>query len=120
MEGANRRAWGGLEFVRVPAGKFLMGSKEDNPLASGDEKQQHTVEIAGEYWIGRYPVTNAQFALFVQATGYRTTAQASPIRKGGKAPAGSTRAAQRAISMAKTTTRLCKSPGWKLRLTAPG
>jgi formylglycine-generating enzyme required for sulfatase activity len=75
VEDVNRRAWGGLEFVRVPAGKFLMGSKDDNPLASDDEKPQHTVEIAGEYWIGRYPVTNAQFALFVQASGYRTTAE---------------------------------------------
>jgi formylglycine-generating enzyme required for sulfatase activity len=28
-----------------------------------------------EYWIGRAPVTNAQFARFVQATNYKTTAE---------------------------------------------
>jgi formylglycine-generating enzyme required for sulfatase activity len=74
-EGANRRTWGGLEFVRVPAGKFLMGSKEDDPLAFDNEKPQHTVELPSEYWIGRTPVTNAQFAAFVQASGFRTTAE---------------------------------------------
>ena len=30
---ANVQTWGGVEFVRIPAGKFLMGSKDDNPLA---------------------------------------------------------------------------------------
>jgi formylglycine-generating enzyme required for sulfatase activity len=66
---------GGIEFKRIPAGKFLMGSKEENPLAFDDAHPQHTVEIPQEYWIGRYPVTNAQFRAFVQATRYRTTAE---------------------------------------------
>ena len=69
------RMYGGMEFLRVPAGKFLMGSKEDNPLAYDDEKPQHTVEISHEFWIGRYPVTNAQFEAFVKHAGYRTTAE---------------------------------------------
>ncbi len=71
----DRRAWGGIEFVRVPAGKFLMGSKDDNPLAFDDEKPQHTVDIEVEFWIGRFPVTNAQFAAFVQTENYRTSAE---------------------------------------------
>ncbi len=68
--------WGGVEFVRIPAGKFLMGSKDDNhswPLMH--EKPQHTVEIPYEYWMARYPVTNEQFAEFVEATQYVTTAE---------------------------------------------
>jgi formylglycine-generating enzyme required for sulfatase activity len=40
---------GGIEFVRVPKGEFLMGSKNDNPLADKDEKPQHTVEIPHDY-----------------------------------------------------------------------
>jgi formylglycine-generating enzyme required for sulfatase activity len=63
-----RQMFGGIEFVHVPKGKFIMGSKDDNPLAGGDEKPQHTVEIPYDYWIARYPVTNEQFAAFVQAT----------------------------------------------------
>jgi formylglycine-generating enzyme required for sulfatase activity len=52
-----------------------MGSKEDNSLALGDEKPQHTVDLSHEYWIGKYPVTNAQFVEFVKASGYRATAK---------------------------------------------
>jgi len=66
---------GGIEFVRVPQGKFVMGSKDDNPLAYDDEKPQHTVEIPYDYWLARYPVTNDQFATFAEATKYVTTAE---------------------------------------------
>ncbi|MGB8645745.1 MAG: bifunctional serine/threonine-protein kinase/formylglycine-generating enzyme family protein [Anaerolineae bacterium] len=58
-----------LELVRVPAGEFLMGSKADMQVSS-DEKPQHKVYL-DEYLIGKYPVTVAQFAAFVQATGHK-------------------------------------------------
>lgn len=67
----NHRALGELEFVRVPAGKFLMGSKTNNMLASQDERPQHTVEIPYDYWAGKYPVTNEQFAKFVASATYK-------------------------------------------------
>lgn len=79
---ANRRALGGIEFVRVPAGKFIMGSKDDNPLADNDEKPQHTVEFPYEYWIARFSVTNDQFAQFIEATKYMTSAE----KEGGWSP----------------------------------
>ena len=64
-----------LELVRVPAGEFVMGSdKAADPLAFDNELPQHWVSL-GEYWIGKYEVTVAQFAAFVQATGYETTAE---------------------------------------------
>ncbi len=69
------RLFGGLAFLPVPAGKFLMGSSDDNPLAFEDEKPQHTVEIPYQYWIGRFPVTNEQFARFVEARGIVTLAE---------------------------------------------
>jgi formylglycine-generating enzyme required for sulfatase activity len=59
----NYRVIGGMEFVRVPAGKFIMGS-----TSSDREKPQHTVEIPYDYWICKYPVTNEQFAEFVAVT----------------------------------------------------
>jgi formylglycine-generating enzyme required for sulfatase activity len=64
----NRQTLGGIEFVRVPKGKFIMGSKDDNTPASPDESPQRTVEIPYDYGIARYPVTNDQFAKFVEAT----------------------------------------------------
>jgi formylglycine-generating enzyme required for sulfatase activity len=68
---ANVQVWGGMEFVRVPAGKFLMGSKDDNKWAWDDEKPQHAVEIPYDYWMARYPVTNDQFARFIEETAYK-------------------------------------------------
>ena len=58
---------GGMEFVRVPAGKFLMGSKKDNKLAYEAEKPQQTVDIPYDYWMARFPVTNEQYNAFTKA-----------------------------------------------------
>lgn len=64
-----------LELVPVPAGEFLMGSdgRKDRE-ANDDEKPQHRSDLS-DFLIGRYPVTVAQFAIFIEATGYRTTAE---------------------------------------------
>jgi len=68
-----------LELVRVPAGEFLMGSDRAKDKAAYDEElPQHRVYL-DEYFIGKYPVTVAQFAAFVRATNYKTTAE----REGG-------------------------------------
>lgn len=60
-----------IELLRVPAGAFLFGAAGPEP---GREAAQRSLHL-GEYWIGRGPVTNAQFARFVEATDYRTTAE---------------------------------------------
>jgi iron(II)-dependent oxidoreductase len=62
------RTFASMEFVPIPKGKFLMGSRESNSLAADDEKQQHTVEIAQDYWMARFPITNEQYEKFVKAT----------------------------------------------------
>jgi formylglycine-generating enzyme required for sulfatase activity len=62
------------ETVEVPAGSFLMGSdKIKDKYVMGDETPQHEVTLPA-YRIGKYPVTNAQFARFVQAGGYANEA----------------------------------------------
>ncbi|MBN2548482.1 MAG: SUMF1/EgtB/PvdO family nonheme iron enzyme, partial [Anaerolineales bacterium] len=58
-----------MPFCFVPAGPFLMGSQKDEPGAFGDERPQYEVALA-DFWIGKYPVSNAQFGEFVQAGGY--------------------------------------------------
>ena len=57
-----------LELVRVPAGRFLMGSdpKVDED-ANAAEQPQHRLYLP-EFYIGKYPVTNEQYAAFVKAT----------------------------------------------------
>ena len=66
---------GGIEFKRIQAGKFIIGSKDDDKEASDDEKPQHSLEIAYDYWLARFTLTNAQFAQFVEANGYKTSAE---------------------------------------------
>ena len=59
-----------IEYLRVPVGKFLMGSdKRKDPEARYDELPQHEVYL-DEYWMGKYAVTNAQYEVFVKAIGY--------------------------------------------------
>ncbi|RRR65524.1 MAG: hypothetical protein EI684_22890 [Candidatus Viridilinea halotolerans] len=61
------------ELVHIPAGPFLMGSSDDAELADGDEKPQHRLELP-DFWIGRYPVTVAQWRRFVAEDGYTNRA----------------------------------------------
>ena len=64
----------GMTLVCVPAGDFLMGSTDGDADAFDNEKPQHTVYLDA-YWMDQTEVTNAMFAEFVAATGYRTTAE---------------------------------------------
>lgn len=54
----------------IPAQTTTLGSDHDYP----EEGPAHTVSVDG-FWIQRHQVTNAQFGLFVDATGYRTIAE---------------------------------------------
>jgi len=54
-------------FIEIPAGEFLMGNnKKDDPDASDSELPRHRVELPA-YYIGKYPVTVAQFRAFMEA-----------------------------------------------------
>ncbi len=64
-------------MVWIPGGRFWMGS--DDP-ATRDARPVHAVELDG-YWIDRTEVTNAAFARFVAATGYKTVAEQPPDPK---------------------------------------
>jgi formylglycine-generating enzyme required for sulfatase activity len=65
----------GIDFVQIPKGKFVMGSKDDDELAWEDEKPRHILEIPYDYWAARFPVSNAQFAEFVRVTSFETRAE---------------------------------------------
>ncbi|MEW5869481.1 MAG: SUMF1/EgtB/PvdO family nonheme iron enzyme [Chloroflexota bacterium] len=60
-----------LGFVHIPAGPFRMGSdKRRDSQADDDELPQHEVRLE-DYWLGRFPVTVAQFRAFVQDSRHR-------------------------------------------------
>ena len=54
--------------VLVPAGPFWMGSSRDDAEAYENEKPRRQVHLR-DYRIGRYPITNAEYAFFVRDTG---------------------------------------------------
>ena len=57
-----------LELLRVPAGVFLMGSDPGvDKDARDDEHPQHRLYLP-DFWMTKTPVTNVQYATFVQAT----------------------------------------------------
>jgi hypothetical protein len=57
----------------IPEGTFLMGSDGHYP----EEGPTHSVNVQ-RFWIDKYAVTNEQFSMFVDATGYVTLAERPP------------------------------------------
>ena len=50
----------GMEFVRITGGSFMMGCRDDDPLAYSHEKPAHQVQVE-DFWVGRFPVTQFQW-----------------------------------------------------------
>jgi formylglycine-generating enzyme required for sulfatase activity len=69
-----------IEFVRIPAGTFQMGSPESDKTESGEKQAyawetRHEVVMPRDYYIAKYALTKGQFARFVAAAKYRTEAE---------------------------------------------
>ncbi len=54
----------GKEMIYIPGSEFVMGSDEGR----GNEQPAHKVVVAA-FYIDRYPVTNAEYKRFIEATG---------------------------------------------------
>jgi sulfatase modifying factor 1 len=93
-------------MVWIPAGTFTMGNAD----AGGrpDEYPQHKVKLTG-FWIDVTEVTNAQFAAFVKATGYITTAEKKPdwnlLKK--QVPAGTPKPHDSLLTAASLVFKTC-------------
>jgi formylglycine-generating enzyme required for sulfatase activity len=67
-------------LARIPAGGFLMGTAD----ADGDERPVHRVYL-DEFFIGRFEVTQDEYARFVRATGHPVPAvRAAPLIAAGE------------------------------------
>jgi formylglycine-generating enzyme required for sulfatase activity len=51
----------GLELVPVPAGTFMMGSPDTETGHLTNESPQARVSISHSFWLGKYPVTQAEW-----------------------------------------------------------
>lgn len=63
-------------MVWIQGGTFLMGTNDQESFPN--ERPAHLVQVEG-FWMDVHDVTNAEFAKFVEATGYVTTAE-RPIK----------------------------------------
>ncbi|XP_068234918.1 formylglycine-generating enzyme [Palaemon carinicauda] len=61
------------QMVKIPGGKFIMGTNQPHFEADG-EQPARWVEL-DSFYMDVYEVSNAEFQLFVQATGYKTEAE---------------------------------------------
>jgi len=52
----------GMEFVWIEPGAFNMGSPESEPGRSPEEGPLHEVTISQGYWLGKYEITQGQWA----------------------------------------------------------
>ena len=61
------------DMIWIPPATYRMGSAKHYP----EERPVHRVSVDG-FWIDRYPVTNARFARFIDATSHVTFAEIPP------------------------------------------
>ena len=57
------------EMVVVPAGRFMMGSSDNEDGRYDNEEPQHEVTISNTFALGKYPVTLGEYRRFAEATG---------------------------------------------------
>lgn len=69
------------DYVWIPGASFAMGADAHLP----EEGPARDITVAG-FWIATHEVTNAEFAEFVKATGYRTLAEQDPPKLPGAPP----------------------------------
>lgn len=59
----------GMEFVRIPSGKFMMGIPDQgNNVDTPPETPAHPVQITNDYWLGSTEVTKMQFQAVMEGS----------------------------------------------------
>ncbi|MBS9769426.1 MAG: SUMF1/EgtB/PvdO family nonheme iron enzyme [Trichodesmium erythraeum GBRTRLIN201] len=69
-----------LEMVKIPGGRFLMGSPETEAERSSDESPQHDVDVP-EFLMGKYAVTQAQWEAVMGNNPARFKGANRPVEK---------------------------------------
>ncbi len=72
-----------LEMVAVQGGRFMMGSPKDEPGRWDSEGPQHEV-VVPSFFMGRYPVTQAQWQAIAQTSKVKHDLELNPSHFKGK------------------------------------
>lgn len=67
-----------LEMIKVKAGTFMMGSPE-NADGRSDAEKLHKVTLTQDYWLGKFPVTQAQFQAIMKYNPSRFYGSQRPV-----------------------------------------
>jgi len=66
-----------IVMIYIPESTFIMGNdKLTEEISGSPAAPQHEVKLTG-YWIGKTPITKAQFRIFVKETSYLTSVEKS-------------------------------------------
>jgi formylglycine-generating enzyme required for sulfatase activity len=58
-------------YVKIPAGDYKIGDNDKSKYPDWVKLlDEETVKIASPFWLSKYPVTNSQYAQFIQDGGY--------------------------------------------------
>ncbi|WMW23028.1 formylglycine-generating enzyme family protein [Methanolobus mangrovi] len=69
----------GMEFILIPAGKFEMGSPDDETNWYKNERPVHEVSIGEAFYIGKFLVTQEQWTEVVGSNPSKFVGNASPV-----------------------------------------
>jgi formylglycine-generating enzyme required for sulfatase activity len=89
-----------VETVLIPKGTFIMGSSDGSAVGSGtpgtdlnatpaeperfSDETQHKVTLSKDYWMSKYEITNAQYAVFLNSVEIDGTGKKADIQGGAK------------------------------------
>ena len=69
----------GMQFKLIPAGEFIMGSPEDDPIKQSDETPQHRVRITEPFYLAIHEVTQEQYERVVGENPSRFKGPTRPV-----------------------------------------
>ena len=59
-------------YVQIPTGKYRIGDDRKKDYRPWTPLDEQNLEVAQPFWLSRYPVTNAQYGMFLNDNGYDT------------------------------------------------
>src|SRR5262245_23861405 len=77
----------GMEFVKIPAGEFMMGCSPDDSSCKNDEKPSHQVRITKAFEMGKYEVTQSQWKAVMNANESAILGDNNPVENVTRAEA---------------------------------